>query len=97
MSQFALHARAILGLPVPEINFYGPSASSVILAEGKSDHVSFNNLNEALAAADTQLRLFGKPEVNGQRRMGVILAREANIEAAVEKAKTASSKININL
>ncbi|MBE9567239.1 MAG: formate-dependent phosphoribosylglycinamide formyltransferase [Proteobacteria bacterium] len=97
MSQFALHARAILGLPIPAINFYGASASSVILAEGQSDHVSFDNLDTALALPDTQLRLFGKPKVDGQRRMGVALARGDTVETAIEKAKSASRAIGINL
>lgn len=97
LSQFALHARAILGLPVPAINFYGASASSVILAEGESDHVMFSSLNSALALPDTQIRLFGKPEVKGQRRMGVALARDDTVEAAIEKARTVSAKITIKL
>ncbi len=96
-SQFALHARAILGLPIPEITFYGPSASSVVLVSGESDQVTFNNINEALREANTQLRLFGKPEVKGQRRMGVALARDITIEAAKQKAMNASSKITTTL
>jgi phosphoribosylglycinamide formyltransferase 2 len=96
-SQFALHARAILGLPIPEITFYGPSASSVVLVNGESDHVTFNNINEALREANTQVRLFGKPEVKGQRRMGVVLARDITVEAAKQKAMNASSKITTTL
>jgi phosphoribosylglycinamide formyltransferase 2 len=96
-SQFALHARAILGLPIPEITFYGPSASSVVLVNGESDHVTFNNIGEALREANTQVRLFGKPEVKGQRRMGVALARDTTVEAAKQKAMNASSKIRANL
>ena len=96
-SQFALHARAILGLPIPEITFYGPSASSVVLVSGESDQVTFNNINEALREANTQVRLFGKPEVKGQRRMGVALARDITIEAAKQKAMNASSKITTTL
>ena len=80
LSQFALHARAILGLPIPVIRQVGPSASSVILVEGDSENVSFGNLDQALLAPDTQLRLFGKPEVHGQRRMGVALGRADSIE-----------------
>ncbi len=97
LSQFALHARAILGLPIPGIHFHGPSASSVILVNGESDHVTFNNINAALRLPDTQLRLFGKPEVKGQRRMGVALARDHNVEQARQKAIQASSKITTNL
>ena len=90
LSQFALHARAILGLPVPNIHFHGPSASSVILVSGESTHVTFDNISSALTLPDTQLRLFGKPEVIGQRRMGVALARDNSVEAAKEKAIAAS-------
>ncbi len=74
LSQFALHARAILGLPIPLIRQFGPSASAVILVEGQSTRTAFSNLGAALSEPDTALRLFGKPEVNGQRRMGVALA-----------------------
>ena len=97
LSQFALHARAILGLPVPDIHFHGPAASSVILAEGNSTQPVFSNLAEALSQADTQLRLFGKPEVQGQRRMGVALARAASVEEAKNKAVAASDKVTITL
>ncbi len=97
LSQFALHARAILGLPVPNIRFHGPSASSVVLAQGDSRQVSFGALDQALAPADTQLRLFGKPEVSGRRRMGVALARAATVEAAVDRAETVSRKVSIEL
>ena len=97
LSQFALHARAILGLPIPDIHFHGPSASSVILVSGESDQVLFNNINEALKQPDTQIRLFGKPEVKGQRRMGVALARDNSAEAAKQKAIEASSKITTTL
>ena len=97
LSQFALHARAILGLPVPNIHFHGPSASSVILAEGESTQPSFGNLEEVLKAPDTQLRLFGKPEVSGHRRMGVVLARGETIEAALQTAKRASGTVSIKL
>ena len=97
LSQFALHARAILGLPVPEIHFHGPSASSVILVSGDSSQLTFNNISDALKEADTQIRLFGKPEVKGQRRMGVALARDKNIEAARKKAIAATEKISTTL
>lgn len=97
LSQFALHARAILGLPVPNIHFHGPSASSVILVEGESRHVSFGNLESVLEAPDTQLRLFGKPEVKGHRRMGVVLARGESIEEALAKARQGSEAVSISL
>ena len=93
LSQFALHARAILGLPIPVIRQLGPSASSVVLAEGDSRQVSYENLDAALAAEDTQLRLFGKPEVHGQRRMGVALAQDRDIESAIEKARSSAAAI----
>jgi len=97
LSQFALHARAILGLPVPNIHFHGPSASSVILVEGESSQPVFGNLEAALAAPDTQLRLFGKPEVTGRRRMGVVLARDTEVERALNKAREASALVTIKL
>jgi phosphoribosylglycinamide formyltransferase 2 len=87
LSEFALHLRAILGLPIPLIRQLGPSASSAILIEGDSADVSFSGLDTALAEPDTSLRLFGKPEVSGQRRMGVSLARADSIDAARAKAR----------
>ena len=97
LSQFALHARAVLGLPIPSVRQFGPSASSVILVEGNSREVIFGNLNQTLLEDDVQLRLFGKPEVKGQRRMGVALARGDSIENAKEKAMKASSSVSISL
>ena len=97
LSQFALHARAILGLPIPNIVQHGPSASAVILIEGESDRVSFGNLNAALAAPDTQLRLFGKPRVKGKRRMGVAIARGNSIDEARTKAKGAADAVEVKL
>ncbi len=97
LSEFALHARAILGLPIPNIQQHGPSASAVILVEGHSKNVSFGNLQEALSEPDTTLRLFGKPEVKGKRRMGVIAARSTSIEAAREKARRAAGAVVVRL
>ncbi|MGA4604954.1 formate-dependent phosphoribosylglycinamide formyltransferase [Pseudoalteromonas maricaloris] len=97
LSEFALHARAILGLPIPTIHFNGPSASSVILVEGESTQLQFNNLAQALAEPLTDIRLFGKPEVSGKRRMGVALARADSAESAVEKAKQVVAKVGITL
>ena len=97
LSQFALHARAILGLPIPVIRQLGPSASSVILVEGNSSQVCFEHIESALSEPDTQLRLFGKPEVDGQRRMGVALARDVDVEKAIDKAKRASAAISTRL
>ena len=97
LSQFALHARAILGLPIPNIHFHGPSASSVILVEGESKQPVFGNLEAILSTADTQLRLFGKPEMSGRRRMVVVLARAANVDQALAKAKKASEQVIVKL
>ncbi|GAB3377017.1 formate-dependent phosphoribosylglycinamide formyltransferase [Spongiibacter taiwanensis] len=97
LSEFALHARAILGLPIPNIVQHGPSASAVLLVEGDSSQASYGNLHSALADADTQLRLFGKPEVAGKRRMGVALARGVDIDTAKEKAKSAARAITVTL
>ena len=97
LSEFALHARAILGLPIPNIRSRGPSASAVILVEGHSEAVCFDGLEEALAEADTQIRLFGKPEVQGERRMGVALALGEDTDNARARAATAAGKITYSL
>jgi phosphoribosylglycinamide formyltransferase 2 len=97
LSQFALHARAILGLPIPVIRQLGPAASSVILVEGDSTQLCFENVDAALTEPDTQLRLFGKPEVSGHRRMGVALAKADTVDAAIEKAKQASAAVSVIL
>jgi phosphoribosylglycinamide formyltransferase 2 len=97
LSQFALHARAILGLPIPNIRQHGPSASAVLLVEGHSTSVHYSGLDRALEAPDTQIRLFGKPEVAGKRRMGVAVARGGSIEEAREKARAASAAISVSL
>jgi phosphoribosylglycinamide formyltransferase 2 len=95
LSEFALHVRAVLGLPIHDIKQLGPSASSVVLVEGESSQVGFDNIAGALAEPDTQLRLFGKPAVSGRRRMGVALARDTTIEGAREKAARVSGAIGI--
>lgn len=97
MSEFALHARALLGLPVPAIDFYGPSASRAIVVEGDSDCVVFDNLEGVLAEPSTQLRFFGKPEVHGHRRMGVILARASTVEEARAKAERAYNALKVTV
>jgi phosphoribosylglycinamide formyltransferase 2 len=97
LSEFALHARAILGLPIPNIRQHGPSASKVILVTGDSSQVVFSNLDAVLAEADTQLRLFGKPDVAGKRRMGVVLARGDSIEEARRKASAAVDQLDVTL
>ena len=97
LSEFALHVRAILGLPIPVIRQMGPSASSVILVKGHSKNISYQGFEEALSEPDTQLRLFGKPEVQGERRMGVCLAKGSTIEEARAKANKAAASIHYTL
>lgn len=97
LSEFALHARALLGLPIPGIDVYGPSASCALLVEGESQGVQFTSLDKALEIPGTQLRLFGKPEVKGQRRMGVTLAKGATIDEARSKARAACEAIKVEL
>ncbi len=97
LTEFALHVRAILGLPIPKITQFGPSASSVILVKGKSTSVSFTGIEQALSEPDTQLRLFGKPEVNGERRMGVCLAKGSSIEEARAKANRGAAHVIAHL
>ncbi|WP_370211091.1 formate-dependent phosphoribosylglycinamide formyltransferase [Alloalcanivorax venustensis] len=97
LSEFALHARAILGLPVPLIEQRGPSASSVLMVKGESTDMRYGNLDEALAQPDTDLRLFGKPEVNGSRRLGVAVARADSVERARVKANKVIAAIKVEL
>ena len=97
MSQFALHARAVLGLPVPGVRFYGPSASRAIVVEGDTDKVVFGNLAEVLSEEGVQMRIFGKPEVVGHRRLGVILATADTVEEARAKADRAYKKLKVKL
>lgn len=97
LSEFALHARALLGLPVPAIDFYGPSASRAVVVEGDSSCVEFGCLEKALQQPGTQIRIFGKPEVKGHRRMGVILARGKDVADAREKAERAYDALCIKL
>lgn len=95
LSEFALHARAVLGLPIPSINFYGPSASKAVVVEGDTDKVVFGNLDKVLAEPNVQIRIFGKPEVKGHRRMGVILARGESVEEALAKAEKAYATLEV--
>lgn len=97
LSQFALHARAVLGLPIPNIRFLGPGASRAIVVEGDSTQVSFGNLDKVLEQPDTQIRLFGKPEVHDHRRMGVLLARAENTDEARRKTQTMLDNLKITL
>ncbi len=97
LSEFALHARAILGLPIPNIAFHGPSASKAIVVDGHSKQVAFDNLAKVLEKPDTSLRLFGKPECKGHRRMGVLLARAETVEKALETVKTMRQDIVIEM
>ena len=95
LSEFALHARAILGLPIPAIRFFGPSASKAIVVEGDTDKVVFSNLEKVLEEEDVQIRLFGKPEVRGHRRFGVLLARGGSVEEALAKVERAYAKLKV--
>ena len=97
LSEFALHARALLGLPIPSIRFYGPSASRAVVVEGDTDKIEFDNLENVLEEEGVQIRIFGKPEIKGHRRMGVILATAENTEKALEKAERAYNKLKINV
>ncbi|MBP5704752.1 MAG: formate-dependent phosphoribosylglycinamide formyltransferase, partial [Paludibacteraceae bacterium] len=97
LSEFALHVRAILGLPIPNIAFHGPSASKAVVVRGDSNHVTFSGIENVLSLPDTQIRIFGKPEVHGKRRMAVILARGENIEEAKEKTFTAYNSLKVEL
>ena len=95
MSEFSLHARSILGLPIPEIRFYGPSASKAIVVEGHTKEYEFCNLEKVLEEPGVQIRLFGKPEIAGHRRVGVILATADTVEEALAKAERAYSKLEV--
>ena len=97
LSEFALHARAILGLPIPNIHFHGPSASAVILVNGESREVAFSNFQQALARPDTSIRLFGKPDVSGRRRMGVALARAKSVNEAKTIAVEVAGSIKVEI
>lgn len=97
LSEFALHARALLGLPVPSVRFFGPSASKAIVVEGDSSQVEIGNLEKVLEEEGVQIRLFGKPEVHGHRRFGVILATDSTVEKALAKAERAYSKLEIRV
>ncbi len=97
LSEFSLHARAILGLPISNIAQHGPSASAVILAEGQSHNIRYQGMAAALEAPDTQLRLFAKPEIDGRRRLGVALARGESIDNAIDKALVCAGKVEVIL
>jgi phosphoribosylglycinamide formyltransferase 2 len=97
LSEFALHVRAFLGLPIPGIRLHAPSASAVILPEGESQDISYSNLAAALGAVDTELRLFGKPQISGRRRMGVALASDEDVDAARIKARNAAAAVKVEL
>ncbi|MHA2876952.1 formate-dependent phosphoribosylglycinamide formyltransferase [Vibrio campbellii] len=95
MSEFALHVRAFTGMPINNIVQYGPSASAVILGQGTSTDIRFDNLSKAMAQPQTQVRLFGKPEIDGRRRLGVVLTRRKTIEDSIEDAVSSASKVQI--
>ena len=97
LSEFALHARAVIGLPIPSVRFYGASASKAIVVEGDTDKVVFENLDQVVAEDGVQIRLFGKPEVVGHRRFGVILATDETVEKALAKAERAYAKLKYTI
>lgn len=97
LSEFALHARALTGLPVPEIRFIGPSASRAIVVEGDTNEIVMDNLEKVLEEPGVQMRIFGKPEIKGHRRMGVILATANTVEEARSKAERAYDKLKIEV
>lgn len=97
MSEFALHARAVLGLPVPEVRFYGPSASKAIVVEGDTTEYEFQNVDKVLEEPGVQVRFFGKPEIRGHRRVGVILATDETVEKALQKSERAYSKLKVKV
>ena len=97
MSEFGLHARAILGLPIPDVKFFGASASKAIVVEGNTREYEFCNLEKVLEEPGVQIRLFGKPEIAGHRRVGVILATDETVTAALAKAERAYSKLEVKV
>lgn len=97
LSEFALHARALIGLPIPSVRFFGPSASRAIVVEGDTDKVVFGNLEKVLEEEGVQIRIFGKPEVVGHRRLGVILATADTVEEARAKADRAYKKLAVKV
>ena len=97
MSEFGLHARAILGLPVPSVQFYGPSASKAIVVEGNTKEYEFCNLDEVLSEPGVQIRIFGKPEIAGHRRVGVLLAIDESVEKALAKVERAYAKLQVKV
>ncbi len=96
-SEFALHARALLGLPVPEIRFFGPSASLAVVVEGDTDKIEFDCLEKVLSEPGTDMRIFGKPEIKGHRRMGVILATADTVDEARAKAERAYENLKVTV
>ena len=97
LSEFALHVRAILGLPIPNIAFHGPSASKAVVVRGNSENVSFKNIDKVLSIPDSQIRIFGKPEVHDHRRMAVLLARGKDIDEAKEKVNQMYDALKIEI
>ena len=97
LSEFALHARAILGLPIPVIRQLGPTASAVLLGNGQSQQMVYHNIEQALAEPDTEIRLFGKPEIQGERRLGVALAQASTVQQAVDKALRVVAAIQVEM
>ena len=97
MSEFALHARAVLGLPIPDVRFYGPSASKAVVVEGNTNEYEFQDVDKVLEEPGVQVRFFGKPEIRGHRRVGVILATDETVEKALQKVERAYSKLKVKV
>ena len=97
LSEFALHARAVLGLPIPEIKFYGASASKAVVVEGNTREYEFCDVDKVLEEPGVQMRIFGKPEIKGHRRLGVILATAPTVEEALAKAERAYAKLTVKV
>jgi phosphoribosylglycinamide formyltransferase 2 len=97
LSEFALHARAVLGLPVPEVRFLAPSASKAIVVEGNTREYEFENLDKVLEEPGVQMRIFGKPEIRGHRRLGVLLATADTVDEALAKVERAYAKLTVKV
>ncbi|MGL6258572.1 formate-dependent phosphoribosylglycinamide formyltransferase [Vibrio sp. WXL210] len=95
LSEFALHVRAFTEQPIAAITQYGPAASAVILGQGQSENIQFDGLADAVREPQTQVRLFGKPDINGRRRLGVVVARRDNVQTAIDDAVAATKRIKI--
>ncbi|MCG9786910.1 formate-dependent phosphoribosylglycinamide formyltransferase [Vibrio mediterranei] len=95
MSEFALHVRAFIGMPINSITQYGPAASAVVLGQGTSNNIRYEGLDEALCLPQTQIRLFGKPDIDGRRRLGVVLTKRKSLETAIDEAVECAQKVKV--